>query len=276
MKPEDVLSKPSRVELYRSGVSGSAWLLFMGSLVIIGGVLYWHSSYAVQKNAINALSGLGILLGAWILGGILGFIGYLAVANGLKIERLRLAAHMLRSLNLHALLAHERNNEEALRLVSEAERREMGFIVRSFRAAGADVEQVFVEGVVDGIRRGSEPPYILIYRNGVLDAPSTLIANLTARTAGAVVGLLAFMFLGLIMLVIGILAGSILVYTTGRALKNHAKRENKVRKMLGLPETPVKGPSIGGLIASILTAGLYLPIYARGLTKSIDSHIITH
>ncbi len=74
-------------------------------------------------------------------------------------------------------------------------------------------------------KKGMEPPYILVYRNGVLDTPSTLVANITARTAGAILAVFAFMLLGIIMLGIGILIGSIFVYTTSRALKNHASME---------------------------------------------------
>ena len=258
-----ILSKPSPVELYRSGLSGSAWLLFLGIAVIIASIVY----YNVSKSRAAVLI-------AWFIGGILGFIGYLAITNALKVERLRLAAHMLRSLSLHAKVAAEKGGSEALRLVEEAERRERGFIVRTFRAAGADVEQAFAQGVLDGIRKGAEPPYILVYRNGVLDAPSTLAANLTARTAGAVFSLLAFMILGLVMLFVGVLLGSLLIYTTARTLKGHATLENRLRRALGLPEVPAEAPGAGGLIASILTLGLYLPIYARSLTASLDAHVV--
>jgi len=48
---------------------------------------------------------------------------------------------MLRSLSLHALMANEKGNDEALRMLGEAEHRERSFIVRSFRAAGVNVEQ---------------------------------------------------------------------------------------------------------------------------------------
>ena len=46
------------------------------------------------------------------------------MSDALKVERLRLAAHMLRSKSLHAVLASEKGNDEALRLVSEMEARE--------------------------------------------------------------------------------------------------------------------------------------------------------
>jgi len=110
----------------------------------------------------------------------------------------------------------------------------------------------------------------------VLDAPSTLVANVTARTAGAIISLFAFILLGLILLVIGVLMGSIFVYTTARTLKKHAEMENRVRRLLGLDPVPANAPGVGGLIASIITDGLYLPLYARGLTNSIDSHVTSH
>ncbi len=37
-----ILSKPSRLELYGSGLSGSAWLLFVGVAVIIGSIIYYN------------------------------------------------------------------------------------------------------------------------------------------------------------------------------------------------------------------------------------------
>ncbi len=252
-------------------MSGSAWLLFIGIATIIGSIVYYN--VALRSNI---WGGLGILLGAWVVGGIMGYIGFLALTNALKIERLRLAAHMLRSLSLHAAIASEKNNEKALHIISEAERKEADFIARAFRAAGVNVEQAFVQGAVESVKRGTEPPYILVYRNGVLDAPATLVANLTARTAGAILGIFAFILLGLIMLAIGIIVGSVFVYTTARTLKKHAVIENRIRRLLGLKEVPVEGPGLGGLIASILTGGLYLPIYARNLTEGINSHILTH
>lgn len=268
MSYQSELSRPSPVEAYSSGISGSAWLLFIGAVLVIGSIWYLIAN--------PGLGGVFAVLGAWIIAGVLGFIGFVAISNSLKVERLRLAAHMLRSLSLHAVLAYQKNSNEALQLVGEAEHREKGFIIRMFRAAGANVEQAFAEGVVDGIRRASEPPYILVYRNGVLDAPSTLIANLTARGFGAAFGVIAFILLGLVMLAVSIILSAVLIYTTGRALRAHATRENKVREILGLPRVPTEAPGIGGLVASILTAGLYLPMYARKLAKNIDMHIHTH
>ncbi len=77
-----ILSKPSRLELYSSGLSGSAWLLFVGVAVIIGSIIY----YNVAPGNL-----WGVLLGAWVIGGILGFIGFYVLPNALKFERLRLA-----------------------------------------------------------------------------------------------------------------------------------------------------------------------------------------
>ena len=262
---KEILAKPSPVELYRSRLSGSAWLLFLGVVAVAGGIAY----YNISENWVA-------ILVAWFLGGILGYLGFLAITNALKVERLRLAAHMLRSLSLHALMANEKGNDEALRMLGEAEHRERSFIVRAFRAAGVDVEQTFLESTIEGIRKGSEPPYILVYRNGVLDAPATLTANLTARTAGVVIGIFAFILLGLVMLAVGIIIDSIFIYTTSRTLKKHAQLENRVRRQLGLREVPAEGPGAGGLIVSILTGGLYLPIYAKKLTESLDAHIATH
>jgi len=54
------------------------------------------------------------------------------LSDALKVERLRLAAHMLRNISLHSVLASEKGNNEALRLVSEMEARERGFITRTF------------------------------------------------------------------------------------------------------------------------------------------------
>jgi len=133
-------------------------------------------------------------------------------------------------------------------LLIDVERKESGFIIRAFRATGVNVEQCFVRGVVEGIEKSSEPPYILIYRNGILDVPSTLVANLTTRMASAGIALLVFILLGVIMLMITIIMTPILVYTTGRALRKHAVRENNVRRALGLPETPEEAPGIGGSI----------------------------
>jgi hypothetical protein len=185
--------------------------------------------------------------GAWLIGGLLGFIGFIAILNTLKVERLKLATHMLRSLSLHAVLAYDKGGVEAVRRVAEAEQKEKGFVVRAFRAAGTNIEQAFAASALEGARRTSEPPYILVYRNGILDAPSTLVANLTARTIGATIGILAFIILGLVMLVVGILLGSIVIYTTARTLRNHGKRENEVRRVLGLPETLTEAPGVGGL-----------------------------
>ena len=262
-----ILSKPSGLELYSSGLSGSAWLLFVGVAVIIGSIIYYN---VAPDNP------WGVVLGAWVVGGILGFIGFYALSNALKVERLRLAAHMLRSISLHTALASEKGNSEALRLVGEMEKEERSFIARMFRAAGVDVTSAFMQSTLEGVERVTQPPYILIYRNGVLDAPSTLVANVTARTAGAIMFAFAFILLGLIMLAIGVLIGSIFVYTTARALKKHAEVENKIRQLLGLNPVPAKAPGIGGLIASIITGGLYIPLYARSLTSSIDSHIASH
>ncbi len=103
-----------------------------------------------------------------------------------------------------------------------------------------------------------------------------MVANITARTAGAIISLFALILLGLIMLVIGVLMGSIFVYTTARTLKNHAEMENRVRRLLGLDPVPANAPGVGGLIASIITGGLYLPLYARSLTSSINLHITSH
>lgn len=267
----DILSQPSKVELYESGLSGSAWLLFIGVIIIVGG-----GALAIATSNGDALSALGTLIGAWIIGGILGYAGYLAISNALKIERLRLAAHMLRSISLHATLAEQKGNKEALELIQKMAKREKGFITRTFRAAGANVEEAFVEGAIRGIKEKTEPPYILVYRNGVLDTPSTLAANLTARTAGTALGALAFIFLGIILLAVAVIIGSIIAYTTANTLRNHAKLENKIRRLLGLEEKPADAPGAGGLIASILTGGLYLPIYTRKLTDSITAHVTSH
>jgi len=35
---KEILAKPSPVELYRSGLSGSAWLLFLGVAAVAGGI----------------------------------------------------------------------------------------------------------------------------------------------------------------------------------------------------------------------------------------------
>ncbi len=107
---------------------------------------------------------------------------FYASSNTLKVERLRLATHMLRSISLHAVLASERSNSEALRLVSKMEARERGFITRMFRATGVDVTGAFMESTLKGVEKMAQPPYILVHRNCVLDAPSTLVVNLTART----------------------------------------------------------------------------------------------
>ncbi len=55
--------------------------------------------------------------------------------NALKIERLRLAVHMLRSLSMHAALASEKGSEEAMRVLSEAAEKEAGFIERVFQSS---------------------------------------------------------------------------------------------------------------------------------------------
>ena len=115
-----------------------------------------------------------------------------------------------------------------------------------------------MESTLKGVEKAAQPPYILVYSNGVLDAPSTLVANATARTAGAVISLFAFILFGLILLVIGMLMRSIFVYTTARTLKNHAEMENRVRRLLGLDPVPANAPGVGGLIASIITSELYL------------------
>ncbi len=108
------------------------------------------------------------MLGAWVIGGILGFIGFYALSNALKVERLRLAAHMLRSISLHTVLVSEKGNGEALRLASEMEAKERGFITRAFRAAGVDVTGVFMESTLKGVEKAAQPPYILVYRNGCI------------------------------------------------------------------------------------------------------------
>ncbi|MEB3844321.1 MAG: hypothetical protein LRS48_01400 [Desulfurococcales archaeon] len=51
-----ILSKPSRLELYSSGLSGSAWLLFIGVAVIIGSIIYYN---VAPGNP------WGVVLGAW-------------------------------------------------------------------------------------------------------------------------------------------------------------------------------------------------------------------
>ncbi|MCE4627951.1 MAG: hypothetical protein F7C34_02215 [Desulfurococcales archaeon] len=87
------------------------------------------------------------------------------IGRSLRIERLRLAVHMLRSQALHARLAVESGNPEAERLVREKmEREERGFITRAFRAANVNIEEAFVSGALDSIKREAEPPYVLIYR----------------------------------------------------------------------------------------------------------------
>jgi hypothetical protein len=251
------------LETYRSGLGGSAWLLFLGVVVIVGSLVLYG-----RNNS------LGVLLGGWIIGGLLGYIGYMAIIRSLKIERLRLAAHMLRSQTLHAKMAVEHGNPEAERLVAEMEREERGFITRAFRAANVNVEEAFVSSTIDSIKKGSEPPYIVVYRNGVFDAPSTLIANITGQAASAVFALMAFVLLGLIMLAVGVLITPIIVYTTARTLSKHANRENRIRQILGLQQVPSNAPGAGGLLLSIITLGLYLPLYASSLTKSIDNHVV--
>ena len=114
---------------------------------------------------------------------------------------------------------------------------------------------------------------MLIYRNGMLDAPSTLIANIGSQAAASAAALIMFVFMGLILLLASIILTPIIVFTTSRALSKHAERENRLRRLLGLPEVPSAAPGARGLLASILTLGLYLPMYARSLTSAIDEHV---
>ena len=191
-----------------------------------------------------------------------------------RVERLRLAAHMLRSQALYAKLALENGNPEAERLVAEMEQAERGFIIRAFRAANISVEEAFASSALEGIRRGSEPPYIVVYRNGLLDAPSTLAANMAGRAAASAFSLLAFIFLGLIMLLVSIIATPIIVYTTGRALSKHAAVGEEGERDAGHSTSFQQCSQHWGLVASILTLRLYLPIYAGTLVRGVDTHVV--
>lgn len=153
-----------------------------------------------------------------------------------------------------------------------------------FEAASIGVS-AFVTGAQDAARKGSEPPYILIYKTGVLDKPSSALVNFIVKTVWVIILVLVFLLLGLSTLTIGVFVSSILVgvfsaplfiYAIARKLRSHAELENKIRKSLGLSYVPKDAPGLGALIASILTGGLYLPIYAKKLVKSVNKHISTH
>jgi len=264
------LTTPSPIELSRSGLSASAWLISAATIIFIASIIIT----ALDKSS----SAWMYLVMGWLFSGFLGFVGYVAVAHTLKLERLKLGAHMFRALNLHAYLALEKNNIEAIQLLSDAESKESGFILRAFRAAGVNVEQGLVLNTIESIRRASTPPYVLIYRDGVLDVPSTFAANVFLRGMSAFMGLFAFIILGLVMVLVTVVISSIVIYLTGRALKGHITRENAVRRVLGLPELEVakSTPSIVGLVISIVSGGIYLPLYAKKLINSIDAHIENH
>ncbi len=259
----DILTKPSQLELYESEFGGSAWILFIGILAFLGGI-------ALSDHG----NDIGPILAGWFIRGLMGYIGYVGISNSIKIERLRLAAHMLRSHALHARLANEKGDREAERLVVEMEKAERGFIKRAFRAASSKMEEAFVNSALDGIGNKGELPYIVVYRNGMLDAPSTIIHNMTAGALNSIMSLLAFLILGTILLAITVIIAPIVIFLTARALSKHVQRENEVRRILGLHPVTAEAPGIGGLLASILTLGLYIPFYAKSLVKSIDSHVV--
>ncbi len=215
-----------------------------------------------------------ILLIGWFLGGILGYIGYAAILRGLVIERLRLAAHMLRSHTLHAKVVLEGNNHEAIDLIVEVEHKEKGFVKRAFRVANVNVGEAFLTGALDGISRNADPPCVIIYRNGILDAPSTITANITGPLISSAAAVIMFLLFGFIMLIVAAIFAPIFIYTTARTLRKHANMENKPRKSLGLPPVPSESPGISGLILSIFSLGLYIPLYARSLTESIDAYVL--
>jgi len=268
---EELLSKPSPLELNKTGLSGATWIIFAGTAVILGTFIG-----IILVN--NDDSRMLVLIAGWLLAGIIGFIGYVAIFNTLMAERLRLAAHMYRSLNLHAYIAARQGNKEALQMLRDVEREESRFVTRALRAAKDNVGEVFAASVVDSIEKTANPPYILVYQNGILDVPSTLALNFTSSMLSSMIALLAFILLGLLMLVIAIILVPILIYTTGKTLQKHIARENSVRRVLGLKETETteKAPTIAGLVVSILSLGLYLPIYTRKLIKGIDKHIEEH
>lgn len=269
----EILTKPSSVELSESGISHSVRFTFLGVTLLIGGPFV----SIIVHYAIGDPFSILLFMFSLLSGLILWFLGVLTVGDTLKVMRLKLAAHMLRSLSLHAVLAYDRGSSEAMKRVIKAEQEEKGFIVRAFRAIGVNVEQAFILGALQGAMRASEMPYIMVYRNGILDgASATLVSYVTAATIRSTTFIVALILLGLVMFIVSILADPILVYTTARTLRNHAKRENEIRRALGLAETPAEAPGIGGLIVSLLTLGLYLPVYARNLEKSITTHILTH
>jgi len=257
------LLKPSPLELHSSGLSRAAWLIFIGVVLFIG---------ALIGSIIEPSSALFLLFMGWLLAGLSGLAGYANIVSTLRFERLKLAAHMFRSMNLYAYIAMKRGNREALLLLSDVGREEYGFVIGAFRATGVNAEQ-YVQDTFKTAEKVFEPPYILVYRSGILDVPATLMTHYTLRGISSLLALFAFILFGLLMLMGTIIGAPILIYLTGRALRNHAIRENKVRRALGLPETPEEAPDIRGLLLSILSAGLYLPIYARKLARSVDGHI---
>jgi len=258
------LLKPSPLELHSTGLSRATWLIFIGVVLFIG---------ALIDSITRPSSDLSPLFVGWLLAGIFGLAGYVKIMSTLKFERLKLAAHMFRSMNLYAYIAMKQGNREALLLLSDVGREEYGFVIGAFRDAGINTEQYFVQDAIKNMEKLSEPPYILVYRSGILDVPATLMTHYTLRGVTSLLALLALILFGLLMLMTTIIGAPIFIYLTGRTLRNHAIRENKVRRALGLPETPEEAPDIRGLLLSILSAGLYLPIYARKLARSVDEHI---
>ncbi len=213
---------------------------------------------------------------AWLIAGIFGFIGYLRIIRALQVAKLKLAAHMFRVHSLYAWLAVEKGNKRAEELVEKMASREYDFVYKTFSAAGINLPVTFATNLIESAKAKSEPPYIIVYRNGVFDAPSTLVANVVARLASATVAMAMLIIFGVAMLAGGILLTAITVYSISKKLKNHILMENTIRQELGLVELPVNTPGAGGMILSILTAGFYLPIYTSSFSKALDYHITSH
>ena len=255
--------EPLPWELEESNISWSAWLVFIGNLLTALGVLF-----LLRWNFAGTLFSM-------IIGGLFGFIGYFAILHSLRVERVKLAAHMLRSISMHAELASKAGNMDALRLIDNAWRKERGFVKRMLMLAGVNPEYVFAERVVSGVTK-FRVPVITVYRGGMVDLPATFTANLMGSAMASVMALFGFIVLGFIFNTIALLAGAIVIYLTSRALRKHAERENEIRRLLGLPAVPSKAPSGAWALLSIITGGLTLPLYAKKLADSIDNHVLSH
>ena len=257
------VSMPLPLELEESNVSWSAWLLFIGNLLSMIGLL--------ELIRENLLASIALMM----FGGVFGFIGFFAVFYSLRVERVKLAVHMLRSISMHAELALKKGNMDALRLIDEAWRRERGFVTRMLRLVGINPEQVFAERVINGVAR-FRAPVILVHSDGMLDLPATFTANVMGSAMASVMALFGFIVLGFIFNTVALLISPIVIYLTGRALRKHAERENKIRSLLGLPPVPSSAPRAAWILLSILTGGLLLPVFAKKLANSIDSHVLSH